>query len=80
VITESKGKECEQWAAGPVLVLLTMVWVGAVYVCWPGSGLLLECRNGGKFIRMKDVFRRGSSLKVYTSAAVSKKCNFVKIR
>ena len=23
---------------------------------------------------MKDVFRRGSSLKVYTSAAVSKKC------
>ena len=27
-----------------------------------------------KSIKMKDVFRRGSSLKVYTSAAISKKC------
>ena len=27
-----------------------------------------------EYIKKKDVFRRGSSLKIYTSAAVSKKC------
>ena len=45
-----------------------------------GLGLIFWNVEIVKYIKMKDVFRRGSFLKVYTSAAVSKKCNFVKIR